>query len=190
MFLLQRPDQEFILRTAEKHRHTELTYAHTGWTREYRCPDGFTTNRSSAVIGNGERVFQRAKAAISEYQMLQFGWIQAVGPQEPIARNSIVCILARHWGVYCLNFARIVYVDDSRPDQFSFAYGTTREYPLAGEERFAVSINSTTGEVTYDIFSFSRPLSLLLWLSLPSMRRAQRRFCRDSTSALRNTCHS
>ena len=190
MFLFKRPDQELILRTADRHRHTELAYAHAGWTREYRCPDRFTTNRSSAVIGQGESVFQRAKAAICEYQMLQLGWIQTVGPQEPVARDSVVCTLARHWGVYTLNVARIVYVDDSLPDRFGFAYGTTQEYPLAGEERFTVSINGTTGEVTYEIFSFSRPLSLLVWLVLPSLRRAQRRFCRDSTTALRNACRT
>jgi len=189
VFLVKRPDHELILRTAEKYRHTELAYTQAGWTREYRCPKGFTTNRSSAVIGSGEPVFQRAKAAICDYQMLQFGWIQTVGPQEPLARNSVVCILARHRGLYSLNVARVIYVDNSQPDRFGFAYGTTQEYPLAGEERFTVSIDGTTGEVTYDIFSFSRPLSLLLWLALPSLRRVQRRFCRDSTNALRNACH-
>ena len=188
MILLVRPDGDFIDATIDSQRRAGLTYSQVGWTMRSQCPDGFATNQWNAVIGKGELVFERAKAALQNYQLLQLGWIQHVGPSDPIAANSIVCTLGRQFMVYSLNFAKIVYVDDRISTQFSFGYGTTCEHPLIGEERFTVSIDASTGDVTYSIFSFSRPNAFVFQLALPWLRRAQRRFCRDSTEAMHAAC--
>jgi uncharacterized protein (UPF0548 family) len=120
--------------------------------------------------------------------MLQLGWIHTAGAVEAVAENSIVCTLARQFPLYSLNVARIIYVDNQTPNQFAFGYGTLAEYPIIGEERFSVSFDEHTGEVTYGIFSFSRPKSFLLRPVLSLMRRAQRKFCRDSIAAMETAC--
>lgn len=186
MILLFRPREEFVQAAVNSGRRAELTYSQVGVTQRSQCPEGFTPNEWTAIIGNGEHAFESAKEAIKSYSMLQLSWLQRVGPLAPIAADSIVCTLARQFGVYSLNVAKIVYVEDESSNRFSFGYGTTAEYPLVGEERFTVSLNESTGDVSFEIFSFSRPNSLLMRLAWPWLRRAQRRFCRDATEAMRD----
>ncbi len=189
MFLLRFPSEQFINSSVDSQRNAEFTYLNVGWTRSSRCPVGFAANQWTAVVAQGGEGFERAKNAFRTYQMLQLGWLRHVGPKEPIQQGSLVCTLARQTGIYSLNVARIVYVDNESPNRFGFGYGTLPEYPLCGEERFTVEIDENTGEVSYEIFSFSRPKSLLTALGRPIIRGAQRRFCRDSVEAMRAACH-
>ncbi len=188
LLLLQRPNDAHIRATIAAHRQAELTYAEIAATNQSLCPAGFASNESHAIIGHGEAAFQNAKAAIESYQMLNLGWVQQVGAIEPIATGSIVGTLARQLMVYSLNVAKIVSVDDSVPNRFGFSYGTTAEYPFIGEERFTVSLDEQTGEVSYEIYSFSRPKTFSMSLVLPLLRIAQRRFCHDSIAAMRAAC--
>ncbi len=188
LLLLQRPDDALIRATIAANRQAELTYAETGDTNQSLCPAGFASNQSRAVIGHGEVAFQNAKAAIENFRMLNLGWVQHVGPLEPIAAGSIVATLARKYLVYSLSVAKIVSVDDSVPNRFGFSYGTTQEYPFIGEERFTVALDQQTSEVSYEIYSFSRPKTFSMSLVLPLLRVAQRRFCHDSIAAMRAAC--
>jgi uncharacterized protein (UPF0548 family) len=188
MLLLRHPNDDFIHATVDSQRRSALTYSEIGWTVRTQCPDGFAPNRWTAVIGNGEQAFERAKGAMQLYRMLQLSWMQLLAPMDPIAEGSIICTLGRQFNIYSLNVARIVYVDDTVTTRFGFAYGTTSEYPIIGEERLTVAIDEKTGDVTYDIFSFSRPSSFVLWLALPCLRHMQRRFCRESSAMMRAAC--
>ena len=117
--------------------------------------------------------------------MLNLGWIQVVPSNAPIAHGSLVCTLLRTMGFYVLNIAQVVYVDDiEHLDQFGFGYGILPEYLVSGEERFTVAFDRVTDIVTYELFSFSKPSSALMRFGWPLVRRAQRRFCRDSTEAM------
>ena len=188
MLLLRPPSEDCIKTIIDAQRHASLTYANVGWTERSAVPNGFVANQWQTVIGNGDIAFQRAKDAIREYQMLRLGWIQMVGPPEPIAPDSIVCTLARQLRVYSLNVARIVYVDDQIPTRFGFGYGTLPEYALVGEERFTVELDTRSTNVTFEIFSFSRPNTILMSMVRPLLRHAQRRFCFDSSEAMRAYC--
>ncbi len=189
MLLLRRPSDDFIKATVDAQRDASLTYTSVGWTRRGAFPAGFAVNQWKVEIGKGEAVFEQAKAAIRQYRMLDLGWVQRVGPAEPIALNSLVCTIARQMGVYSLNVARIVYVDDQTSTRFGFGYGTLPEYALVGEERFTVEMDIASKNVTFEIFSFSRPKSLLMTMCRPLLRRAQRRFCVDSSTSVQAFCH-
>lgn len=183
MLLLRKPTTGFISSTMEGQRTARFTYDAVGWTQERKVPAGFAVTQWHAVIGRGEDDFHRSKRAFSEYQMLRLGWLEPVGPLEPIAPGSLVCTLARQSGLYSLNVGRIIYVDEST-DHFAFGYGTLPEYPVRGEERFAVALDRDTNEVTFEIFSFSRPQSPLMLLARPLLRQIQRRFCTQSSAAM------
>lgn len=183
MFLLRKPTAEFIEATMRDGRSAPFTYDAVGWTRERMVPAGFAVTQWQAVIGRGADDLERAKRALADYRMLRLGWLEPVGPLEPIAVGSLVCTLARQSGLYSLNVGRIIYVDESA-DRLAFGYGTTPEYPVRGEERFAVALDPATGDVTFEIFSFSRPRSPLLLLAKPLLRRVQRRFCRQASAAM------
>jgi uncharacterized protein (UPF0548 family) len=82
-----------------------------------------------------------------------------------------------------LNAARIVYVIDE-PDQFGFAYGTLAEHGESGEERFSVEFDRKTGDVTYDLYAFSRPNHILAKIGYPFSRMLQKRFAAESKLAM------
>ncbi|MFM9058610.1 MAG: DUF1990 family protein [Planctomycetaceae bacterium] len=183
MLLIRKPTAEFIAATMRSQRTARFTYDAVGWTRERKVPTGFATTRWQAVIGRGEDDLRRAKQVAAELRMLRLGWIEPAGPLEPIAPESLVCTLARQSGMYSLNVGRVIYVDDAA-DSFAFGYGTLPEYPIRGEERFAVALDRGTNDVTFEIFSFSTPRSPLMLLARPLLREIQRRFCTQSSAAM------
>ncbi len=190
MFSLLRPSDQAIVERISIRRTSELTYHDIGSTRHDQAPAGYKVNQVSAVIGQGEMAFQKAIQAIRDLRILQLGWIEPVGHREPIALNSLIATIARQFGVYSLNVARIVYVQENEPDRYGFGYGTTVDYPIAGEERFSVAIDRATEAVRFEIYSFSRPRSLLMTLGTPFLRRMQRRFCREAVVVMTEACRS
>lgn len=143
----------------------------------------YTIDHNRIVIGNGSSDFELAKEAIRQWKMFDFNWLELCRPTTPIEEGRIVAILIRHFGFYSLNSARIVYsIDD--PDRFGFAYGTLAEHGESGEERFSVEFDDQTGDVTYDLFAFSKPNHLLSRLGYPLVRRLQKEFCKDSKAAM------
>jgi uncharacterized protein (UPF0548 family) len=190
MFSVLRPSDQTIAERFSIRRTSELTYPGIGGTRHDQAPAGYKVNQASALIGHGEMGFQKAVQAIRDLRMLRLGWIEPVGPREQLSENSLIATLARQFGVYSLNVARVVYLEDSEPHRFGFGYGTTADYPLAGEERFSVIIDRATQAVRFEIYSFSRPASLLMKLGAPVIRRMQRRFCREAVAAMTVACQS
>lgn len=139
-------------------------------------------------LGHGSAAFDRAVEAFRQWKMFDVPGVQLCWPDAAIQAGVDVAILIRHFGFWSLNFCRIVYViDEQGPLQrFGFAYGTLPEHAERGEERFTVERNPTSDSVSYDIWSFSRPGSVLPWIGLPAARRLQRRFVRESLAAMVN----
>ncbi len=188
MFLIRRPSEAFIQQTIETQSQRPVTYPGTclGWTKESRCPVGFAKNQWQYIIGQGEEDYHSAKQALNEWRMLNFDWFQLVRHPEFPSQGGTLCTLVRTMGIYSLNVARIVYVeDDSQGHRFSIGYGTLPEYPLSGEERLTVCLDPDTQNVIYEIFSFSRPASWLVQLGSPYVRRVQKKFCTDSSIAMK-----
>jgi uncharacterized protein (UPF0548 family) len=67
--------------------------------------------------------------------------------------------------------------------RFGFAYGTLPEHAEQGEERFTVEWHRTPDVISYDILSFSRPVSLAARVACPLARRLQKCFVRQSLAA-------
>ena len=65
--------------------------------------------------------------------------------------------------------------------------GRTPGHVEAGEERFLVEWDKSTGRVWYDILAFSRPRHLLTRLGNWQVRRMQRRFAHESVAAMQRT---
>jgi len=186
VFLLRRPTDERIERTVKSQRDERLTYSAVGLTRESRCPDGYVANERRTVIGQGEDTFRRAKQAIADLRMLKLGWIDVFAAPDAFHSGDLIATLVWELGLYSLNVARIVYVENEDA-RFGFGYGTLPEYSLSGEERFSVTLDRSTGEVAYELYSFSRPSTLLARLGWP-MVRIQARFAKDSAAAMRAAC--
>jgi len=107
-------------------------------------------------------------------------------PPGPLEVGQVVAVLGRAIGLWWLNACRIVYVvRETEPiRRFGFAYGTLPAHAESGEERFLIEWDPATNEVWYDILAFSRPQLLATRLGYPVVRRAQRRFARESAARM------
>lgn len=183
MFHFSRPDRPTIQRFLESQSCLDLTYSGIGGTRE-TPPAKYVVDRTTGQLGAGELVFQSAQAALREWKHFQLGWVEPCWPDTAIVPNQTVAILARACGLWMLNACRIIYVVEE-PRRFGFAYGTLPGHVETGEERFTVEWNSVDDSVVYDILAFSRPNHFLTRIAYPLTRVMQRRFSRDSVSAMK-----
>ncbi len=187
MFLLNHPDTLTVERFLSDCEDDRFSYAELGATRASTRPAGYNIDHNRIRIGNGPADFEKAKSSIRTWKMFDIGWVKLFYPNTPIEPEKTVAIMARHYGFYSLNAARIIYdFDDETKEllRFGFAYGTLTEHGEIGEERFSVEYSQSNGEVWYDLFAFSRPGALLAKVGYPLSRHLQKAFARDSKKAM------
>lgn len=154
--------------------------APTDGSRPPGVPAGWNVDHRRVRLGEGEAVYDAARAALMAYVPLDIGWVWPVTTTphpEPDARGAM---LVRAFGLTWVNAWRIVYVDDdlALPDgtrRTAFAYGTLEAHAERGEERFMVELRPD-GSVWYDVLAFSRPHHWLARLGGPVTRWVQKRF--------------
>jgi uncharacterized protein (UPF0548 family) len=185
MTYYRRPSGETIRVFLAAQSKFGFTYTAVGATAGLP-PAGYAVDHTRIKLGEGESVFRAGKAALARWDQFRLGWVQACSPGAPIRANEVVGSVARCLGLWWLNACRIVYVvDEEGPvTRFGFANGTLPGHAEAGEERFLVEWDRSSGEVWYDIRAFSRPHTFLARLGYPYMRRVQRRFVRESAAAM------
>lgn len=186
MFSLTRPTAARIERFLLEASIQPLSYAPVGVARGDAIR-GFCRDESSAVLGNGEEVFDRAWAALQDFRQFDFDWVAVVATGPPTQVGTNLAVLIRHLGFWSLNGGRIVYTleDDDRARRRGYAYGTLTNHAERGEEIFEVAMDRVTAQVTYSIRAVSRPRSPLAWCGYPVARVLQHRFRRDSCAAMR-----
>jgi uncharacterized protein (UPF0548 family) len=181
VFSLTRPSAHALRDLVEAQRALPFSYRSAGATRAVP-PAGFEVDHNRTPLGRGDAVFEAAREAVRRWRMFDLGWLEVV-PPDTIRQGECAVLLARTYGLWTANVARIVYAVDGK-DRFGFAYGTLPHHVESGEERFLVE-RAEDGSVFYDILAFSRPAHFLVKLGKPLARSLQRRFARDSMAAMR-----
>jgi uncharacterized protein (UPF0548 family) len=180
VFRLRRPgDAELARIAAEQHRN-QVTYPEVGASAGSDLPAGYAHDRATVVLGTGQAVFDRAVAALRDWQP-QRGSDFSVAATGPIAEGATVALAVRLPLAYAVVTGRVVYVEDDA-DRFAFAYGTLPIHPEQGEERFAVE--RTGDEVTFGIVAFSRLANPILRIGTPVARVLQHRAARSYLDAM------
>ena len=156
----------------------ELTYLDVGATAG-ELPPGYHHVRESAVVGHGVEDFEAAANTLMSWDMHRRCGIKVLSAP-PVAVGVDVEMRWLGQRIPC----RIVDVVDE-PRRRGFAYGTLPGHPEQGEERFVVSHDTGTDEVTATITAFSRHGSWTTRLAGPIARRVQRRMTRRYLEALR-----
>ena len=184
MLFLRRPAAETIQAFLAAQARLNLTYAAVGATAT-TTPAGYVVDHTRIKLGEGEKVFAAARAALERWQQFRLGWVEASPEDTPIREGQVVAVLARSLGLWWLNACRIVAVvnEDGPVRRFGFAYGTLPDHAGSGEERFLVEWDRDDG-VWYDILAFSRPRHFLVRLGYPWVRRVQKRFGRESGAVM------
>jgi uncharacterized protein (UPF0548 family) len=184
MLCFRKPSPESLRHFLASQSERPFTYAAVGATAA-KPPDGFIVDHTRVKLGDGEEVFQTATAALRRWQQFQLGWVEPWPGDTPLVSGRVVAILGRAIGLWWLNACRIVYIiDETGPVcRFGFAYGTLPGHMESGEERFLIE-QLPDGSIWYDILAFSRPNHFLARLGKLAVRRAQKRFARDSAAAM------
>ncbi len=146
-------------------------------------PAGFVRDRNRRMIGRGDEVFARARRAIASRQMFRFGWIGVEPPDSPIENDRTVAILARTFGLWTMNPARIFRTIDDF-EEFGFNYGSLPGHSKEEIEQISVTRDPADGCVWYGLHAVSRPGRLYAKLSYPLTRRVQGRLAIDSMDAV------
>src|SRR3984885_984132 len=139
MLSLRKPSVEAIRRFLTEQAQLSFTYSEVGATAG-TPPAGYVVDHTRIKLGEGEPVFQSARAALQRWEQFRLGWVEAWSPDTPIQSGEVVAIMGRAIGLWWLNSCRIVYVvDESGPlSKFGFAYGTLPGHAESGEERFLI----------------------------------------------------
>jgi uncharacterized protein (UPF0548 family) len=186
MFLLRKPSDETIAEFISSQQAQPFSYEAVGATQSETPPTGFTVDHNRTRLGDGETIFERAVAALRNWQQFELGWIKIMPPGSPITVGQTVAIRAHTFGFWSLSAARIVYViEESEPVQrFGYAYGTLPNHVECGEERFTIE-RLEGGSVWYDLYAFSHPQHPLVRLGSPLARNLQKHFVRESLEVMR-----
>lgn len=181
----RKPPPEVLASWLAEQAKLDLSYDAVGATAA-KPPAGFIVDRTRIELGSGESVFQSATAALRRWEQFRLGWVDAWSPKTPIEAGQVVAVLGWAVGFWWVNCCRIVYtVDETGPvSRFGFAYGTLPGHVECGEERFLIEWDRETDQVFYDIMAFSRPNHILTRIGYPFVRLSQKRFGRDSATAM------
>jgi uncharacterized protein (UPF0548 family) len=187
MFFLTRPTAQRIDRFRQTAEQDTFSYPEVGATLEGVFPDQYNVDQNRVRLGQGLSLFNQAYAALQAWKMFELGWVELLHPPEPVALDQTVLVLARTFGLYSLSASRIIAMidrDDGQTWRRGFSYGTLIHHIERGEERFSVEYHREDDSVWYDILAFSIPQHPFARLGYPLSRAAQRRFARDSKSAM------
>jgi uncharacterized protein (UPF0548 family) len=186
MLSLRKPSAGAIRRFLARQAGRDLTYPAVGATGE-APPAGYVVDHTRVKLGEGEAAFEAAKEALRTWGQFRLGWVEVWPPDAPVRAGEVVAVVAHAVGLWWLNACRVVYVvdEDGPVPRFGFAYGTLPGHAGTGEERFLVEWDQADDTVWYDVLAFSRPNLLLTRLGYPRVRRAQKRFGRESAAAMR-----
>lgn len=188
MFFVREPADNTVRRFVSDQCVLPFSYEEVGATRGDipDAPAGYVVDRYRVRLGEGEKTFGRAVAALRSWRMFDLGWTRLLPEDATIEEGVTVAVLARHLGFRSLNAARIVYLveDSGSVVRRGFAYGTLPGHAARGEERFTVEWDRQSDAVHYDVLAISRPNHPLARLGYPFVRILQRRFARDSRDAM------
>lgn len=146
------------------------------------CPRGMRENAARGVVGQGDRDFAAAAAAVSALRMFDVPWMRCVAEGAPLGVGSGVAVSGRVLGFWWTNVCRVVRVL-AEPRRRGFVYATLRPHLMAGEERFAVT-TGPDGAVWFELTAYAKPAHALTFLGWPLVRAMQRRFARDAVAAI------
>lgn len=189
MLAIKRPTPAVLQTFLSTQRERPFSYSEVGATSG-KPPSGYFVDHRRTLLGTGRETFDRACAALRNWEQFQLGWVQLQAYDTPLAAGETVAIVAGRMRLWAMNACRIVYTFDETCDEalpvrrYGFAYGTLADHMERGEERFSVEWRRDDDSVWYDLLAFSWPNHFVAQCCLPYMRRLQKRFAVESARAM------
>ncbi len=187
MFTFSEPPDVQIESFLATQRELPFSYKEVGASQN-AVPEGFPINHYRARLSAGETAFARAKDALQNWAMYKLEWTKIYPSGAPVKPNGVVCVVVNHGFCWSINPCRIIYVleeTEGAVERFGFAFGTLPGHSEEGEERFTVEWQRDNDSVWYELLAFARPHHILAKIGSPFVGFTQRRFAKDSFSAMR-----
>ncbi|HVO58294.1 MAG TPA: DUF1990 domain-containing protein [Dongiaceae bacterium] len=188
MLSLLKPSDERVLGWLKDRHGAEFSYPDVGATRG-TPPAGWNVNRVRRRIGNGRGVHAALVQALFAWELVRAAGTQVFANADTISPGTEVALRSRHFGIWSVDFCRVVYLLHDEPEKdgpirrTGFAYGTLPGHAVRGEEIFSVTWNAKTEDVWYEIFSFSLPANWMVRAGARLARREQLGFIGASMRA-------
>jgi uncharacterized protein (UPF0548 family) len=185
MLSVLRPDTARILAELAARTSLPFSYPHVGATAT-APPSGWRINHLRCQTGKGRSAFDALAAALFSWKLLAVGGLEVFPSSPDLQPGTAVAIRSRHFGLWSLDFCRVIYVLRDQPENHEtlfrtgFAYGTLPGHAVRGEEIFSLEWHPASQDVWYEIYSFSLPATPFVRLISPIARATQRRFARAS----------
>ena len=186
MLTLRRPDEAALAALVTRSHTAPLSYP-AGLLERVNSERRWFVDRHQEVIGHGPGDFDRAKHALRQWTQFAQAWTEPARPLADIAVGVTAGYTAKAvglWWSYCCHILEVIDNSDEREERFGFVYGTVSGHAERGEERFLVTHDLATGDVTYQLFAMSRPGRWFTWCGVPIGRLTQAKFRRDSSAAM------
>ena len=183
MLLLTKPTKEQIGAFISSQQDQLFSYPDA--CRLDKPAAGYKSDHNRVKLGEGADVFRRAVEAIKRWETFNIGWLQLCWPAARIEKGVTVAVLVCHFGFWSLNACRIASVIERDGDvrTYGFVYGTLPDHAERGQEAFTVEWRDDD-TVWYDILAYSKPNQIFARLAYPLTRLLQKRFARDSMTAM------
>ncbi len=178
MFSLQRPENARVRNMLDSVKEAAFTYDAIGCLGR-DTPQGFNRDRLTVLLGRGEAVWEKARAAVQAWDVFPEDMVSVVRLADVVAIGNVMATVCHAAGLWTVNPTRILSVVDHTSAQcsrYGFAFGTLPGHLALGEEGFTIEWDKATDEVTYTIEAVSRPRHPLLWIAYPYTRMVQARF--------------
>ena len=108
--LPRRPSRDTIERFLADSQDLPMSYGPVGLVQSGECR---SLDEASVVIGHGRADFERARAALMEWQQFDLGWVELWPRQSPTTVGAVVAVLIKHLGFWSLNGCRVAYHADA-----------------------------------------------------------------------------
>src|ERR1041384_3183215 len=118
MLSIRHPTVDSLHRTLVEQSKLDFAYSRLGATAtcatvdDLAAPEDYVIDHTRIVLGQGSAVFERAKAALRRWQQFRLGWLEVFPEDAAIRPGETVLVVARAFGLWWTNAARIVYVVD------------------------------------------------------------------------------
>ncbi len=190
--ILHKPSRQKIDLLIDNQRDLPFSYREVGVTcdwisqKDSILEDRYRINHRRFRIGTGEAAFERARQALTRWEMFNLDWVRLCWPDAPVEQGATLAILGRVLGIWTLNMVRIVYtLDEDGPiARFGFAAGTLPGHVMQGEERFLVEWERESDAVWYEVMSFSKESNPIIRMGSRQIQLVQKRFTIESGNAM------
>jgi len=107
MFFLHRPSDQQIRSLREARKDSPFSYRDVGATRN-QPPAGWRINHMRKLIGKGRAIHNKIVQSLFSWDLLTVANLELFYATPPATPQTTVAILSRHFGMWSVDFCRVI----------------------------------------------------------------------------------